>query len=231
MNSISDKNPRERIFSRLESAVKQGKFNICEPEKPIELNLAELNLDQKQKIELLKKNMEAVRSQVHVIKQDTWIDTLKQILEDKGINSLVYAPETEMGNFLEISLTNDSQKPVKYNLVKYNRDIEDFKSKIFETDAGITSTLGGIADTGALILWPDEKEPRLISLIPSIHIAVLKAENIYNSFSEAIEQNNWAEKMPTNALLISGPSKTADIELTLAFGVHGPKELIVIVLE
>ncbi|WP_278366532.1 LUD domain-containing protein, partial [Marinobacter salarius] len=42
---------------------------------------------------------------------------------------------------------------------------------------------------------------------------------------------NWAAGMPTNALLVSGPSKTADIEQTLAYGVHGPKELIVLVIE
>ena len=42
-------------------------------------------------------------------------------------------------------------------------------------------------------------------------------------------KQRWAEAMPTNALLISGPSKSADIEQTLAYGVHGPKELIVLV--
>ena len=61
-------------------------------------------------------------------------------------------------------------------------------------------------------------------------IAVLQAEKIYTTFSEAIEAEDWAQKMPTNVVLISGPSKTADIELTLAFGVHGPKELIVLIL-
>jgi len=41
---------------------------------------------------------------------------------------------------------------------------------------------------------------------------------------------NWAGGLPTNALLISGPSKTADIQQTLAYGAHGPKELIVLVI-
>jgi len=44
-----------------------------------------------------------------------------------------------------------------------------------------------------------------------------------------MENECWIENMPSNALLISGPSKTADIELTLAFGVHGPKELVVLI--
>ena len=46
-----------------------------------------------------------------------------------------------------------------------------------------------------------------------------------------MQKENWAGNMPTNAFLISGPSKTADIELTLAFGVHGPKELIVLIVD
>ena len=70
-----------------------------------------------------------------------------------------------------------------------------------------------------------------MSLVPSIHIAVLEADRIHNTFAEAIASERWQDGMPTNALLISGPSKTADIELTLTFGVHGPKELIVLIVE
>ena len=70
-----------------------------------------------------------------------------------------------------------------------------------------------------------------MSLVPPVHIAVLEADNIYNSFCEIIQAQSWPAHMPTNALLISGPSKTADIEMTLAFGVHGPRELIVIIIK
>jgi L-lactate dehydrogenase complex protein LldG len=70
-----------------------------------------------------------------------------------------------------------------------------------------------------------------MSLVPPIHIAVLKAESIFPSLAEAMQEGSWSADMPTNMLLVSGPSKTADIELILAFGVHGPKELIVLILE
>ena len=69
-----------------------------------------------------------------------------------------------------------------------------------------------------------------MSLVPPVHIAVLDGDKIFNTLGEVMQTQNWPEKMPTNAVLISGPSKTADIELTLAFGVHGPKELIVLIL-
>ncbi len=81
------------------------------------------------------------------------------------------------------------------------------------------------------ILWPDAREPRLLSLVPAVHIAVLQAGTIYNTFAEAMSSERWPEGMPTNVLLISGPSKTADIELVLTFGVHGPKELIVLIVD
>ena len=70
-----------------------------------------------------------------------------------------------------------------------------------------------------------------MSLVPPVHIALLDTDKLYTTFAEAIQAEDWvAEGMPTNALLISGPSKSADIEQTLAYGVHGPKELVVILL-
>ena len=116
-------------------------------------------------------------------------------------------------------------------LKTYGETIEAFKTELFDTDAALTTTLGGIADPGAIILWPDETEPRLMSLVPHIHIALLEADKIYASPAEAFDGLNWADKIPTNALLISGPSKTADIEFILTFGVHGPKELVVLIVD
>ena len=69
-----------------------------------------------------------------------------------------------------------------------------------------------------------------MSLVPPIHFALLEKKSLYSTFSEAIGNMDWASRMPTNVLLISGPSKSADIEQTLAYGVHGPKELIVIII-
>ena len=87
-----------------------------------------------------------------------------------------------------------------------------------------------IAETGTLILWPDANEPRLMSLVPPVHIVLLDATRIYNTFFEAMTAEGWKDGLPTNALLISGPSKTADIQQTLAYGAHGPKELVVLML-
>jgi len=55
-------------------------------------------------------------------------------------------------------------------------------------------------------------------------------ESIYETFGQIMLDQNWSINMPSNTLLISGPSKTADIEQVLAYGVHGPKELIVLIL-
>ena len=90
---------------------------------------------------------------------------------------------------------------------------------------------GGIAETGTLILWPDAGEPRLMSLVPPVHVALLDADRLYENLADVMRAEHWAAGMPTNALLISGPSKTADIEQTLAYGIHGPKQLITLILQ
>jgi L-lactate dehydrogenase complex protein LldG len=219
MNNAS----RNKILGRLNAAIKPGIQDTPQSQHPHTEMLA---VDQK--VEKLKELMQAVRTEVHVTTASGWVDQLKHILKQRKLKTLLYAPETTIGDRLKTEWpTEEADLP---QLTTYEGDIEDFKEKLFQIDAAITSTVGGIAETGVIILWPDKKEPRLMSLVPTIHIAVLEADKIYNTFSEAIETENWPDKMPTNVLLISGPSKTADIELTLAFGVHGPKELILLII-
>lgn len=69
-----------------------------------------------------------------------------------------------------------------------------------------------------------------MSLVPPVHIVLLDSTRIYNTFYEATQAEGWKDNLPTSALLISGPSKTADIQVTLAYGAHGPKELIVLLM-
>lgn len=216
---------RERIQARLRQAVAGGGFDIPRP-RP----LAVSPLSQAERVALLKTRMEAVKAEVHVVPTAQWLDSLKSVLREKGVSRLSYGPNSEPGKSLMAAWKSNGEGPCE--LVPYESDIEEFKSSLFAIDAGITTASGGIADTGALILWPDDTQPRLLSLVPPIHIAVVDAEAIYHNLAEAIQAQNWGEgTMPSNLLLISGPSKTADIELTLAFGVHGPKQLIVFVRE
>jgi L-lactate dehydrogenase complex protein LldG len=69
-----------------------------------------------------------------------------------------------------------------------------------------------------------------MSLVPPVHVVLLDSANIYNTFYEASQLEAWKDGLPTNALLISGPSKTADIQVTMAYGAHGPKELIILLM-
>ncbi|MFO7995327.1 MAG: lactate utilization protein [Marinobacter sp.] len=182
-----------------------------------------------EKLDMFEQTIESVHGEVHRTTEDGWIDRLAEILQTRSAQTLLIAKQHEIGKALQSATKNREDLP---QLLVYDEPVESWQNALFsDVDAGITSTRGGIAETGSLILWPSVDEPRLMSLVPPIHIAVLKASELYTTFHQAMQSQNWGTGMPTNALLISGPSKTADIEQTLAYGVHGPKELIVLVIE
>jgi len=214
---------RERILARLRNAPRQ---ELPRPPSAAPPSAAPARGERAAR---LKSRMEAVRAEVHLIPSETWIDRLKEILAVRSVATLLYAPQTAIGEALRHAWGTDAAGPPE--LVAYAGPVETFKERLFAVEAAVTTAAGAVADTGAIILRPTAAEPRLMSLVPPIHIAVLRAEDIFASLDDAMAAGNWPSDMPTNMLLISGPSKTADIELILAFGVHGPKELIVLVLE
>ena len=106
---------------------------------------------------------------------------------------------------------------------------------MFECDVGVSTAQWGIAETGTLVLESGRERHRLVSLIPRVHVALLRSDRICDTLGEALErvrEKAGAGEVPSAAItLITGPSRTSDIELTLAIGVHGPQELHVIVTE
>jgi len=90
---------------------------------------------------------------------------------------------------------------------------------------GVTKAICGLADTGSVLEADGEGRPLHASLLPDIHIAVLNRSDILPSLPNAMHL--IADKRA--AVFITGPSRTADIEMTLTIGVHGPKEIHVFV--
>ncbi len=95
---------------------------------------------------------------------------------------------------------------------------------------GLSGAHGGLADTGALALINGPGRGRLASLLPPVHIALLPAQKLYPSLPAFLAANPTATTESSNLVFITGPSRTADIEMTLSIGVHGPKEVYVIIL-
>jgi L-lactate dehydrogenase complex protein LldG len=94
---------------------------------------------------------------------------------------------------------------------------------------GLTGAYAGLADTGSLVLLGGQGKPMTTSLLPQIHIAILCEVNICVNLDQVLTRDEV--KMASSAVVITGPSRTSDIEMTLTVGVHGPGELYVICLK
>ena len=96
-----------------------------------------------------------------------------------------------------------------------------------EADVGVSSAQAALSETGTVVVDSGPGRSRLVTLLPPVHVVLLPADRLVADLFALVEQQE--QPLPANVTLISGPSKTADIEQTLAIGVHGPRRLVVIV--
>lgn len=98
-------------------------------------------------------------------------------------------------------------------------------------DVGITAASAGIAESGSVVLVHGEGRPRLASLVPEVHVALLDVTTLERTLA------HWARKNPalpaetTNLVLVTGPSRTGDIEQQLNLGVHGPRHVHIVMIK
>jgi L-lactate dehydrogenase complex protein LldG len=107
---------------------------------------------------------------------------------------------------------------------------EELRGLCASADFGITSADYALADTGTLVMLASPREARLISLLPPAHIAVIPKERILTGLDELFTLLPDPAAASSSMVLITGPSRTADIEQILVRGVHGPGHISVVVV-
>lgn len=105
------------------------------------------------------------------------------------------------------------------------------RDTLFALDAAITAVACGVAETGSLVCTSGPGQPRGASLLPPLHLALLPAGRIVPDLCDWFDALGPAESLPANIVLITSPSKTADIEGVLVTGVHGPSHVEIFVYD
>jgi L-lactate dehydrogenase complex protein LldG len=169
--------------------------------------------------------LEAAHAEVICASASSWAADLAQRLAAAGVRSLLLDPACAEGEALAAAL------PAAVQARDYAQPIEQWKAELFETiDAGFTVARSGLAATGTLVVAPDANAPRTVSLVPPLHVALVHARTLHADLHAAVAAERWSAGMPTNLVMISGPSRTSDIQQTTAYGAHGPRALWVVVV-
>lgn len=99
-----------------------------------------------------------------------------------------------------------------------------------DLDVGVTGAEAALAESGSVVLVHGEGRPRMASLMPDVHLVLLDVERIERNLA------HWAHEYPdlpvttANLVLVTGPSRTADIEQQLNLGVHGPRHVHIVMI-
>jgi L-lactate dehydrogenase complex protein LldG len=96
-------------------------------------------------------------------------------------------------------------------------------------EIGVTGCDGAIAETGSLVLLSGRGRSRTVSLLPPVHLALVRPQDLHFSMGEFFARTGAPGGEEACCTFVTGPSRTADIELTLTLGVHGPGKVIVVV--
>ena len=164
--------------------------------------------------EMLVDRLEDYKAEVHVTEESDLKKTLDTIVHDRNCTDIRYAPGMNADFFDGLPACPDDEDADP-------RELDD-------ADAVVTESLVSSAQTGTIVLQSDSRcGRRALTLVPDRHICIVRRDEIVYGIPEVISRMNPDKP----ATWISGPSATSDIELSRVEGVHGPRDLIVIIVK
>lgn len=155
---------------------------------------------------------------------------LGALIEEKGIGKIVRWDTPSLAN-LDDALAGAGAEVLAINPERDGSSRSDQRAALVEADMGLTEVDYAVADIGSLAMRASGSQSRLASVLPPVHVAVVTPDKIVGSLSELLPLLNSGDGLPSAISLVTGPSRTADIETIRTVGIHGPIELHVVILE
>ncbi|MCS7039512.1 MAG: LUD domain-containing protein [Anaerolineae bacterium] len=174
----------------------------------------------------------AVYGQLHPVPDDpAAVAFLVETLTGRGVRRVLsWEPAHLALPGLESALAAAGIEPVAARLNGPDRRAD--LARLDPLEVGLTAAAAGLARTGSLVVWADRDRGRLASLLPPVHYAVLRVEQLYPDLAAwlaTLEARTGLARY-SSTIVITGPSRTADIAQTLTLGAHGPRELHVVLI-
>jgi L-lactate dehydrogenase complex protein LldG len=217
---------RDEILSKLKSAPREPIPH--RPDRPV---LKELSLTRDELIEMFSKNLGQETGVVYRVKdRREALEKLSQITREEGLKKVMAATEDIVASLdlLDWGKKNDVGVMTARDFGSRNSYID---AVFGEADAGVTGADFAVAESGTLGLTHHKDRPRLLSLAPILHIAIVPVERMVAVYEQAIEKVfSEKENLPSQFCFVTGPSMTGDIRGVQFKGMHGPRKVIVILI-
>lgn len=168
----------------------------------------------------------SIGANVHLATTADWLDVVGGLLRARQAGN-VAIPRIGDG-FCGVEQVGQLKQRLAADGVATTCETDD--ATFFSVDAAVTGVVAAIAETGSLVCESQPLLARGSSLIPPVHVAVVASSQLLPDVHDYFTELSQRAVLPANVTLIGGPSKTADIEGVLVTGVHGPRELHVVLV-
>ena len=205
---------REHILHRIRTAVGRSAGQPVLDLPPVRLRIPEVPMDER--IATMRMRIQALAGKTALTADPAAI--VRELIDGKT------AVASNAPYLVECGITR--LPGVRTGIV----DREELRTVCANVDVGITSADYALADTGTLVMLASPQEARLISLLPPAHIAVVPRDRILTGLDELFTTLPEPAGASSSMVLITGPSRTADIEQILVRGVHGPGQITVVIV-
>jgi len=200
---------REKVLKKIRNASVKGMSKTEVPDYESKIKL--FHYPEASLIETFAKEFNKINGKfVFCPNKFDMVSQLKQLIQANKWKN-VYCTEEKIRYIL-----NDTSIKYKYDLTEYT-----------DADVSITSCDALVARTGSILVSTAMDKPRKLSVFPPVHIVIAYYDQIYFDVENALKifKDKHTSAYPSMMSIISGPSRTADIEKTLVLGAHGPKDI------